>query len=141
MVVHPAADNTNNRMNNGRRVARGEVLPEKFFHAFELCREAVSTTGKSQCPVTTARNTPVAGKPQKFERRQTAFCIMCSHCRDMTCRNNRRFFRVHFKAELYEPFWQNVIEAFGFVHAFKRKNHVIGIPHQFRTPSDMRLTY
>ena len=90
VVVNPSTHNPDYRV-QGLPSVGVELLPQKASQAFQFSSEAILPTGKLQPPVSLSRSSPVAGEPQKVERRETFSSLICPHSRHVTCSKKLRF--------------------------------------------------
>ncbi|AOM73341.1 hypothetical protein MS6198_B102 (plasmid) [Escherichia coli] len=137
MVINPSTHYPDNRV-QGLPSVGIEVLPQEGSQAFQLGRKAVLPAGKLQPPVPFARSTPVAGKPQKVERRETFSSLICPRRRHVTRCKELRFVFVKFEAKPAQPFRQHAVEAFRLVLVLEGKYHIVCVSDHVCLPSDVR---
>ncbi len=137
MVINPPTHYPNNCVQDLPSVG-AEVPPQEVSQAFQLGREAVLPTGIFQPPVPFACSSPVAGKPQKVERRKTFSPLICPHRRHVTRSEKLRFVFVKFEAKPAQSFPQRAVKAFSLMLVLESKYHIVCISDHVCLPPNMR---
>lgn len=138
VVVNPSTHYPNNRVQRLPSVGV-EILPQEVSQTFQFGSKAILPTGKLQPPVSLSRSSPVAGEPQKVERRKAFPSLVCSHRRHVTRSEKLRFVFVQLKAKPAQPFRQYAVKAFRLMLLLEGKHHIICVPDHVCFSPDMRM--